>query len=143
MVPDFSRGPHPMVDVLVERNGCLLLVRRRHDPLGWALPGGFVDPGEMVAAAAVREALEETGVRVTLKSILHVYSDPARDHRRHTITTAFVAEGEGEPIGGDDAAEAVFFPLDQLPSPIVFDHAKIIADYCHFRLTGVRPDPYV
>ncbi|MFZ5476510.1 MAG: NUDIX domain-containing protein [Myxococcota bacterium] len=137
------RNPLPTVDVLLERDGALLLVKRKYDPPGWALPGGFVDYGEKVGDAAVREAREETGLDVTLTALLHVYSDPRRDPRKHTITTAFVATAEGEPVGSDDAAEARFFPLDALPSPIAFDHAAIIADFVRFRATGERPGPHV
>jgi 8-oxo-dGTP diphosphatase len=137
------RNPLPTVDVLVERDGALLLVKRKYDPPGWALPGGFVDYGEKVADAAVREAKEETGLDVVLTALLHVYSDPSRDPRKHSITTAFVATATGEPVGGDDAAEARFWPLDALPSPIAFDHARIIADFVRFLATGQRPDPHV
>ena len=138
-----QRNPYPTVDLLVARGDSILLVRRMHAPHGWALPGGFVDVGETVGAAAVREAKEETGLDVRLDAILHVYSDPARDPRRHTLTVAFVAQADSEPTGGDDAAEACFFPLGALPSPIVFDHARIISDFVHFRRTGQRPDPHV
>jgi 8-oxo-dGTP diphosphatase len=143
MPDDLQRNPCPTVDLLIARDDDILLVRRAHPPLGWALPGGFVDVGETVGAAAVREAKEETGLDVRLDAILHVYSDPARDPRRHTLTVAFVAQADGEPTGGDDAAEARFFPLGALPSPIVFDHARIISDFLHFRRTGQRPDPNV
>ncbi len=137
------RNPVPTVDLLIHRNGTIVLVARANAPLGWALPGGFVDEGERVSAAAVREAKEETGLDVRLTALMHVYSDPARDPRKHTMTVAFVAEAEGEPVGGDDAAEAGWFALDALPSPIVFDHARIIEDFIHFLRTGDRPDPYV
>ncbi len=137
------RNPLPTVDVVVARGDTVLLVKRRFAPIGWALPGGFVDVGETVAAAAVREAREETGLDVTLEALLHVYSNPARDPRRHTLSVVFVAHAEGEPTGGDDAAEARFFPLGSLPSPIVFDHALILSDFLRFRSTGQRPDPHV
>lgn len=138
-----QRNPYPTVDLLIARGDSILLVRRAHEPLGWALPGGFVDVGETVAAAAVREAKEETGLDVRIEALLHVYSDPRRDPRRHTMTVAFVAHADGTPEGGDDAAEARFFPLDALPSPIVFDHSRIISDFLNFRRTGQRPDPHV
>jgi 8-oxo-dGTP diphosphatase len=143
MNDDSPRNPLPTVDVVVARGEAVLLVKRRFEPVGWALPGGFVDVGETVAAAAVREAREETGLDVTLDALLHVYSDPARDPRRHTLSVVFVAHAEGEPSGGDDAAEAGFFPLDALPSPIVFDHARILSDFVIFRRSGQRPDPHV
>src|SRR5262245_53603901 len=119
-------GPSLTVDVILERAGAVLLVRRRHPPLGWALPGGFVDEGERVGEAAVREAREETGLDVQLLSLLHVYSDPARDSRRHTASVVFTATAEGEARAGDDAADARWFALDRLPSPLAFDHARIL-----------------
>jgi 8-oxo-dGTP diphosphatase len=136
-------GPAATVDALIERDGAIVLVRRRYEPLGWALPGGFVDPGEKVGDAAVREAKEETGLDITLGALMHVYSDPRRDPRRPTLSVVFTATGSGEIVAGDDAGDAQWFALDALPSPIVFDHAAIIADYVRFRTTGVRPDPKV
>jgi len=120
--------PLPTVDLIIRAAGGIVLVRRRFPPLGWALPGGFVDAGETLEAAAAREALEETGLAVRLARQFHTYSDPARDPRRHTLSTVFLADAEGEPRGGDDAAEARVFPLDALPE-LVFDHAQIVADY--------------
>jgi 8-oxo-dGTP diphosphatase len=136
-----QRNPFPTADVIVENGPGIVLVRRRNEPRGWALPGGFVDAGECVEAAALREMKEETGLDVRLETLLYVYSDPARDPRFHTMTVVFVGQADGEPVGDDDAAEARAFPLDALPSPIVFDHAQIIADYVHFRTTGQRPEP--
>ncbi|TNF22742.1 MAG: NUDIX hydrolase [Deltaproteobacteria bacterium] len=128
------RNPVPTVDLLIEtRPGTLVLVKRRNPPLGWALPGGFVDYGETLEAAAVREAKEETGLDVTLVRQLHTYSDPARDPRQHTLSTVFVARATGEPEGGDDAAEARVFAVDALPTPMAFDHAAIIEDWRHDR----------
>ena len=121
-------NPVPTVDVIIRAGGGIVLVRRKHPPLGWALPGGFVDVGETLEAAAVREALEETGLVVRLKRQFHAYSDPARDPRQHTISTVFLADADGSPRGGDDAAEARVFPAEALPA-LVFDHAQIIADY--------------
>lgn len=126
--------PHPIptVDVIIRVAGGIVLVRRRYPPPGWALPGGFVDAGETLEAAAAREALEETGLAVRLVRQFHTYSDPARDPRRHTISTVFLADADGVPRGGDDAAEARAFPPGQLP-PLAFDHARIIADYLSSR----------
>lgn len=134
-------GPAATADVIIERDGRIVLVRRKWPPPGWALPGGFVDAGERVGEAAVREAKEETGMSVRLSALLHVYSDPARDPRRATLSAVFVAECDGEPEGGDDAAEARWFHLDALPSPLAFDHAQIIEDFLKFRATGERPPP--
>ncbi len=136
-------GPAATVDAIIERDGRIVLVQRRYEPLGWALPGGFVDPGEKVGDAAVREAKEETGLDIALGTILHVYSDPRRDPRRPTLSVVFTATGSGDLVAGDDAGDARWFPLDALPSPIVFDHGAIIADYIRFRATGIRPDPHV
>ena len=119
----------------------IVLIRRKNPPHGWALPGGFMDVGETAEAAARREAEEETGLSVTLETLLSVYSDPSRDPRQHTMTVAYIAKAQGEPVGMDDAAEAKIFKLDALPSPIVFDHAQIIADFIRYRKTGARPNP--
>ncbi len=134
-------NPVPTVDLIIRIGDGIVLIRRKNPPLGWALPGGFMDVGETTEQAARREAHEETGLEVTLEHLLHVYSDPARDPRRHTITVAFVASAEGVPVGMDDAAEARIFALDALPSPLVFDHSRILADYRHFLRTGERPRP--
>ena len=136
------RNPAPTVDaVILVPDDRVVLVRRRNPPLGWALPGGFVDEGEPLEAAATREAAEETGLGVTLLEQFHTYSDPARDPRRHTISTVFLASASGEPRGGDDAEEARAFAWDALPSPIVFDHREILADVRRYLLTGARRRP--
>ena len=109
--------------------GGVVLIKRKNPPSGWALPGGFVDYGETVEHAAVREAKEETGLEVELVRLLGVYSDPTRDSRQHTISTVFVARASGTPMGGDDAAEAAVFNENDLPAEIAFDHRKILEDY--------------
>ncbi len=126
-IPEY-RNPVPTVDVIIEVEGGIVLVERKNPPLGWALPGGFVDYGESFEKAAVREALEETGLEVTLTEQFHTYSDPSRDSRQHTASTVFIGTAAGKPMGGDDAARAEVFTRDDLP-PLVFDHAKILADY--------------
>jgi 8-oxo-dGTP diphosphatase len=131
--------PVPTVDVIIEVGDRFVLVRRKHPPPGWAIPGGFIDAGERAQDAAVREALEETGLRVTLTELFGVYSDPARDPRKHTISTVYIGKAEGTPKGADDAAEARLFTERDLPSPLAFDHAQILADYFRFRKTGRRP----
>ncbi len=137
------RNPAPTVDLLIElddRPGTLVLIERRNEPVGWALPGGFVDYGEHLADAAVREAKEETGLDVALTELFHAYSDPARDPRSHTVSTVFLARAAGVPEGADDAARAEVFALDALPH-LVFDHATIVADYAAYRATCRRPSP--
>jgi len=134
-----GRNPLPTADVIIEVGDRIVLVRRKHPPEGWAIPGGFVEAGETVESAAVREALEETGLPVTLTLLLGVYSDPSRDPRHHTISTVYVGRAEGAPEGGDDAAEARLFAEGDLPSPLAFDHAAILADYFRYKKTGQRP----
>jgi ADP-ribose pyrophosphatase YjhB (NUDIX family) len=97
--------------------------------MGWALPGGFVDYGESLESAALREVWEEASLRVALVDQFYTYSQPNRDPRHHSITTVFVASADGNPQAGDDAALAEIFRLEHLPQPIAFDHALIIADY--------------
>jgi 8-oxo-dGTP diphosphatase len=126
------RNPYPTVDIIIElegREGSIVLVERKNPPHGWALPGGFVDWGESLEDAAIREALEETSLEVTLKRQFHAYSDPDRDPRFHTVTTVFTATSKGEPRAADDAKNLGVFTEDTLPSPIVFDHALILQDY--------------
>jgi 8-oxo-dGTP diphosphatase len=134
-------GPAATTDVVLIQDDRVLLIERRYEPLGWALPGGFVDPGETVEHAAVREVKEETGLDCTLSHLLHVYSDPARDRRRHTLSVVFIGAVVGDPTAnaGDDAGDAVWHSLDALPSPIAFDHAQILRDAVHFLSTGQRP----
>lgn len=135
------RNPTPTVDVVIRIGDGIVLIRRRNEPVGWALPGGFVDEGETVEAAAVREAMEETGLEITLQDLLYVYSNPARDRRKHTLSVVFTATADGTPRGMDDAEEARIFSLDALPAPIVFDHAQMVRDYQRLLATGQRPDP--
>ena len=122
------RNPLLTVDIIIEVGDGIVLVERKNPPLGWALPGGFVDYGETLEAAAIREALEETRLRITLGPQFHTYSDPGRDPRHHTVSTVFLASAEGEPMGGDDAKQARIFRPDHLPH-LVFDHARILHDY--------------
>lgn len=123
------RNPFPTADVIIEINEGIVLVKRKNEPHGWAIPGGFVEYGESLEDAAVREAREETSLDVKLLRQFHTYSDPSRDPRFHTITTVFIGKADGIPHGADDALDALVFKEDTLPSPIVFDHKKILADY--------------
>lgn len=124
------RAPLPTVDVIIELQGeGVVLIKRKNAPLGWALPGGFVDYGETLEQAAVREALEETSLQVELTRQFHAYSDPRRDPRGHTITVVFTAKASGEPRAADDAQEIGVFQADALPSPLAFDHRQILTDY--------------
>ncbi|MCA9771069.1 MAG: NUDIX hydrolase [Myxococcales bacterium] len=135
------RNPLPTVDIIIEMDtGGIVLIERKNEPHGWALPGGFVDYGESVEAAAAREAKEETCLDLRGLRQFHTYSDPRRDARKHTITTVFVAEASGAPVAADDAANARVFTLDALPAPLCFDHAEILADYRRCKETGrLRP----
>ena len=124
------KSPALAVDIIIEMgNGGIVLIRRKNPPHGWAIPGGFVDYGESMETAAVREAEEETMLKITLTRQLHTYSDPSRDPRFHTVSSVYVAVAEGEPQGADDAMEARIFKMNALPENIVFDHRKILADY--------------
>jgi len=125
------KNPLPTVDIIIETTGGIVLIERKNEPFGWALPGGFVDYGESLEKAAVREAFEETGLQVKLIRQLKTYSDPGRDPRHHTISTVFIATADGQPRAGDDAGRSGIFTRLNLPT-LVFDHEKILADY--FRL---------
>ncbi|AAL81714.1 NUDIX hydrolase [Pyrococcus furiosus DSM 3638] len=121
------------VDIVIIHNGNIVLIERKNDPYkGYlALPGGFVEYGEKVEEAAIREAKEETGLDVKLLRVVGVYSDPNRDPRGHTITVAFLAIGLGEPKAGDDAKKVHLIPIEEIEkikAKLAFDHAKIIED---------------
>ena len=127
------------VDVIIEmmdRPGRpVVLIERRNPPPGWALPGGFVDPGETLEQAAMREAREETGLDVHLKALLGCYSDPARDPRGHTVSAVYVAQAQGTPSAQDDAQDLVLTD-PRTPPPLAFDHAVILRDYLRYLETG-------
>jgi ADP-ribose pyrophosphatase YjhB (NUDIX family) len=122
------------VDIIIELDdGGILLVSRKNYPFGWAIPGGFVDYGESLEDAAVREAKEETGLDIRLIGQFHTYSRPDRDPRHHSISTVYIAKASGTPRAADDAKEAGIFTRDALPEPIAFDHREILQDYFGFR----------
>lgn len=134
------RNPAPTVDVVIhdpERG--VVIIKRANEPHGYALPGGFIDEGEQAESAGLREMKEETGLDVELQGLLGVYSRPDRDPRKHTLSTVFVGMAKNPEAlqAGDDAAQAAWYQLDQLPEPIVFDHAKILADFAEV-LAGKR-----
>jgi ADP-ribose pyrophosphatase YjhB (NUDIX family) len=136
------RQPKLTVDVIVENDrGQVLLIRRKNPPSGWALPGGFVDYGETLEAAAVREIKEEAGIEVILTAQFHTYSDPARDPRHHTITTVFLGRSSEEPRAGDDALDASFFAPDAVPLDLAFDHKAVLEDFRGYRAQGLSTPP--
>ncbi|UOA10432.1 NUDIX hydrolase [Methylobacter sp. S3L5C] len=124
----------------------IVLIERANPPYGWAIPGGFVDLGEIIELAGVREAQEEVGLDVTLLALLGIYSDPARDSRGHTVTAVYVAEAAGTPVAADDAKNCRLFLLNELPESLAFDHAQVLADYKKYRETGqvaaLRENPF-
>lgn len=123
------KAPLPTVDIIIEHKGGIVLIKRKNPPFGWAIPGGFVDYGESLEEAAIREAKEETGLDITLKRQFHTYSEPGRDPRFHTISTVYVAASGGDLQAGDDAQDAAVFTAGNLPEDIAFDHEKILEDY--------------
>jgi 8-oxo-dGTP diphosphatase len=138
------KNPTPTVDILIELDGhpgTLVFIERGNVPKGLALPGGFHDEGEFAIDAAIREAKEETQLDVTIEELFHVYSDPKRDPRKHTISSVFIGRARGTPVGSDDAVRAIVCKPDALPGPLVFDHATIVSDYIAYRTTGRRPPP--
>lgn len=114
----------------------IVLIERKNPPSGWALPGGFVDVGESLEHAAVREALEETSLNVRLTTLLGCYSAPQRDPRGHTVSAVYIAEARGKPQAQDDAKQANIFTLNALPVSLAFDHNMILNDYRQFRVSG-------
>ncbi len=124
------KNPIPTVDTIIEiESKGIVLIKRKNPPYGWALPGGFVDYGESLEEAAVREAKEETDLDVKLIEQFHTYSNPNRDPRHHTISTIYLAKANGIPKAKDDAIEIGIFDESNLPDAIAFDHRSILKDY--------------
>jgi len=127
------RNPLLTVDIIIEINNGIILIERANPPYGWALPGGFVNYGESIESAAIREAKEETSLEIKLKEQFQTYSEPDRDPRHHSVTTVFIASGIGVPRAEDDAKRLGIFTKNTLPRPIAFDHEKIIRDYFRYK----------
>lgn len=134
--------PPIAADAIIEIGDKIVLIDRKNFPLGWAIPGGFVDFGETVEDAAIREALEETSLKVTLRALLGIYSKPERDPRGQTITAVYVARSDGVPVAADDAKGVGLFDPRNPPSPLAFDHVDILADYVRFLDHGEFPAPW-
>jgi 8-oxo-dGTP diphosphatase len=138
------KNPTPTVDVILERESKILMVRRKKDPYKdhLALPGGFVNEGETVEDAMKREATEETSLEIHPIDILGVYSDPKRDPRKHIVTVVFVGIiVSGDLRANDDAASIEWIQLDsidqlQQQKMLAFDHAQILRDYRQWKSTG-------
>ena len=137
------RNPTPTVDIIIELidrpHRPIISIERLNPPYGWALPGGFVDYGESLETAAIREAKEEVGLDVQLLEQFHVYSAPDRDPRQHTISIVFIATATGEPIAQDDAKSVKIFAPWEIPTQLCFDHGQIVKDYLKYRNYHRRP----
>lgn len=137
------RNPVPTVDIIIELidqpHRPIVLIERQNPPYGWAIPGGFVDCGESVETAARREAQEEVSLKVELIEQFHVYSDPNRDPRQHTLSVVFIATAKGEAKAADDAKNLGIFYGWNIPANLCFDHDRILRDYWHYRHYGIRP----
>jgi len=126
-----------IIELVDENNQTgIVLIERKNPPYGWAIPGGFVDVGETIEQAAIREAKEEVCLDVTLKCLLGIYSDPARDARGHTATAIYVATSTGKPMAADDAKNVAVFNMEAIPTELAFDHDKAIQDYLRYKKTG-------
>ena len=137
------RNPTPTVDIIIEMidqpHRPIILIERQNEPYGWALPGGFVDYGESVETAAIREAMEEVSLEVNLIEQFHVYSKPDRDPRQHTLSIVFLATATGDAIASDDAKNLGIYLPWEIPSNLCFDHGDILNDYLQYRNYGIRP----
>lgn len=140
------RNPAPTVDIIIELidrpNRPIILIERKNNPYGWAIPGGFVDYGESIEKAAIREAKEEVSLNVKLIEQFHVYSDPERDKRQHTLAIVFIATATGNPTADDDAKGLAIYNQWEIPTDLCFDHDRIIVDYWRYRNYNIRPSIY-
>ncbi len=128
------QNPALAVDAAVRYNDTVLLIQRGNEPWkgSWALPGGFVEYGEDPRDAVLRELEEETGLKGTIIRLLDARGNPERDPRKHIVSIVYLVEAEGEPIGGDDAADARFWPIDVVLNgevEIAGDHTEILRDW--------------
>ena len=137
------KNPVPTVDIIIEitrhdgKKG-IILIDRKNPPFGWAIPGGFVDYGESLEQAAIREAKEETSLDIRLKRQMHTYSEPSRDPRQHTISTVYIADAQGTAVAQDDAKGIGIFTEEEIAFPLAFDHRQILDDYFrHKQVNGV------
>jgi ADP-ribose pyrophosphatase YjhB (NUDIX family) len=125
-----NKNPLTAVDIIIEIDSRgIILIKRKNPPYGWAIPGGFVEYGESLEEASVREAKEETNLEVALIKQFHTYSDPNRDKRFHCISTVYIGKAKGIPEAKDDAAEIGIFSESSLPQDLAFDHRIILSDY--------------
>jgi 8-oxo-dGTP diphosphatase len=135
------KNPLPTTDAIIAGDdGRIVLILRKNEPHGWALPGGFVDAGEELGKACMREAKEETGLDVELVEQLFTYSDPKRDPRKHTMSTVYACKVRGGRLeAADDARDAKWFAEANIPwNELCFDHGDILRDYFRWRKTGER-----
>jgi len=137
---EHPRNPLVTVDIIIEVQGGIVLIERKNPPYGWALPGGFVDYGESLETAAIREAKEETSLEVTLREQFHSYSAPDRDPRQHTVTTVFLATASGTPAARDDAKNLMVFAEGNTPPNLAFDHGDILNHYFRYRKGEPKKD---
>jgi len=133
--------PQLTADVIIEMplldDKPIILIERKYEPYGWAIPGGFVEVGETIANAARREALEETSMEVELDILLGIYSNPKRDFRGHTACAVFIGSATGKPIAADDAKDIALFDPFNIDVALAFDHRQILDDYCNYRHNGI------